>query len=191
MPHYTHDYEEINRNTPILDVAARLNLQLKQLNATQWRCPCPSGRADERGLLVTITPGKQVWYSHAAKVGGSVLQLVMFVQNLDPKNTDHRAKAASWIKGGIASEPEKSASGPRPTGGLKPVELVHDHPLVEVNGLMASDAARFGIGYREESTTGKPRAGEGNVLIPVYADGVLAGYLGVQEITWLPKEWRA
>jgi predicted DNA-binding transcriptional regulator AlpA len=82
-------------------------------------------------------------------------------------------------------EPEKSVTGDKPTGGFTPVEVEHDHPSVLVSGLEATDAKRFGIGYKAKG------AGNGNILIPVYADGRLAGYVGVQDVTWLPKEWKA
>lgn len=80
--------------------------------------------------------------------------------------------------------PEKSATGAKATGAFTPVEVDHDHPSLLVSGLEAADAKRFGIGYKAKG------AGNGNILIPVFDNGRLAGYVGVQEITWLPKEWR-
>lgn len=172
------DFSEVKRDHPIDRVAERLGLVLKP-HGQQLRGTCFSGEGGDRALV--ITPSKGVWYSHALKKGGDVIELVASAKNLAVRD------AALWITGAV---PEKTQTGSGPTAGLKPVELTHDHPMVLVSGLEADDATRFGIGYREE-VPGKTRAGAGNVLIPVYANGILAGYVGVQEITWLPEKWRA
>lgn len=169
------DFVQIKRDHPIDRVAARLGLELKP-HGQQLRGKCPSGEGDDRALVVT--PSKGVWYSHALKKGGDVLELVSVVNSMTVR------EAAQWIAG-TTPEPEKSASGGRPNADFKPVELTHEHPMVQVNGLEPTDAQRFGIGYKEKA------AGAGNILIPVYADGKLAGYVGCTEITWLPEKWRA
>jgi hypothetical protein len=166
------DFSRVKAEHSLESVAERLGLKLKQHGA-QFRGPCPSGQGDERALV--LTPGKG-WWSHAAKKGGSVIDLVAFVKDLSPKD------AAVWIDG--QAQPEKSASGSKSTD-FKPVELEHDHPMVLALGFTAEDAQRFGIGYKAKA------AGAGNVLIPVFAGGKLAGYIGATEIAWLPEKWRA
>lgn len=171
------DFAKIKAEHSLESVAERLGLQLKK-HGSSYRGPCPSGQGDERALI--ITPGKG-WWSHAAKKGGSVIDLVAFVKDCTPRD------AAIWIEGSQVSVPEKSTNGG--ANALKPVELVHDHPSVIVSGIEADDAKRFGIGYREP-VEGKKRAGEGHILLPVYDNGRLCGYVGVSEITWLPERWR-
>lgn len=175
------DFERIKANYPIEGVAERLNLKLKR-EGKQLRAACPSGQGGDRALV--ITPEKNVWFSQAVKKGGSVIDLVAFVNNLT------LPEAARWIEGNQVSAPEKSATRAVPNGGMNPVELVHDHPSVLVSGIEAEDAKRFGLGFREP-VEGKTRAGAGHILVPVYADGKLAGYVGCQEVTWLPDKWRA
>lgn len=175
------DFERVKAEHPIEGVAERLGLTLKR-EGQSLRGPCPSGRGGDRSLV--ITPAKHVFFSQAVKKGGSVIDLVAFVRNCTPK------EAAEWIEGKQVPVPEKSAIGGAPNGAFKPVELVHDHPCLLISGIEATDAQRFGLGYREP-VDGKKRAGEGHILVPVYADGKLAGYVGCQEITWIPDRWRA
>lgn len=166
------DFATVKAAHSLESVAERLGLKLTKHGAG-FRGPCPSGQGDERAFALTPNRG---WYSFATKKGGDVISLVEFVRNCTAK------EAAQWIAG---SEPEKSASGRSQTVDFKPVELTHDHPSVLVSGLEADDAKRFGIGFKEKA------AGAGNILIPVFAGGKLAGYVGVTEITWLPPQWRA
>lgn len=174
----TPDFQAIKRDHPIDRVAARLGLQLKP-QGNQLRGKCPSGEGDDRALV--ITPSKGLWYSHAMKKGGDVIELVSVVNKLSARD------AAQWIAG-ATPVPEKSI--PERANELKPVELTHDHPSLLVSGIEPEDAKRFGIGYREP-VEGKTRAGAGHILVPVYADGKLAGYVGCQEVTWIPDKWRA
>lgn len=171
---YSLDFGAIKAENPIEQVAERLGLVLKP-HGNQLRGQCPSGQGDDRGLVVT--PSKGVWFSHPMKKGGDVIELVAVVRNVSAKD------AAQWIAG--TPQPEKSATGRSQNADFKPVELTHDHPSVLVSGLEAEDAKRFGIGFKEKA------AGAGHILIPVYAGGKLAGYVGVAEITWLPEKWRA
>lgn len=180
MPDYKYDFAKIKADYPIADVAERLGLKLKR-EGQQLRGACPSGQGGDRALA--ITPEKGVFFSQAAKVGGSVIDLVMFVNKVD------RTAACAWITG-TATAPEKSVDGRTTNAEFKPVELTHDHPSVLISGIEEVDARRFGLGFREPAE-GKKRAGEGHILIPVYASGKLAGYVGVAEITWLPDKWRA
>lgn len=59
-----------------------------------------------------------------------------------------------------------------------------DHEAVIAVGLDTAFAARIGIGYRTKG------AGQGSVLIPIRnEDGEIEGYLGVQELTYIPKDF--
>jgi hypothetical protein len=168
------DFQAIKADYPIEQVAERLGIALKPHGA-QLRGPCFSGQGDDRALVVT--PARRVWYSHPLKKGGDVIELVSVMKDVSAKD------AAAWIAG--TQQPEKSATGRTPNAEFKPVELVHDHPSVLVSGLEADDAKRFGVGYKAKA------AGAGHILVPVYADGKLSGYVGCQEITWIPERWRA
>lgn len=176
MSGYKLDFAAIKREHPIEKVAERLGIALKP-HGHQLRGKCFSGQGDERALIVT--PAKGVWYSHVLKAGGDVLELVAAVKDVPVRD------AAAWIAG-APKEPEKSANGRATNAEFKPVELTHDHPSVLVH-FEAADATRFGIGFKEKA------AGAGNILIPVYDQETkkLAGYVGVQDITWLPEKWRA
>lgn len=172
MSGYKLDFAAIKSEHPIEQVAERLAIELKP-HGNQLRGKCFSGQGDDRALVVT--PARGIFYSHALKKGGDVIELVALAKNLTARD------AAQWIAG-ATTQPEKSANGR--TTEFKPVELVHDHPSVLVSGLEADDAKRFGIGFKEKGV------GVGNILLPVFDKGRLCGYVGVQEITWLPKDWR-
>ena len=68
---------------------------------------------------------------------------------------------------------------------LQPLaHLEYDHPAIVALGLDPNVAESLGIGYAPKGVA------RGNVVIPVReADGTLRGYLGVQELTFIPKDF--
>jgi hypothetical protein len=92
-------------------------------------------------------------------------------------------EAAAWIAG-ERSEPEKSASGDKPSEGFKPLEyLVHDHEAVIALGFEPDDAKRLGVGFAPRGVL------RGTVAIPIRTEqGHLAGYIGVTDAK-LPPRW--
>ena len=120
------DFEEVKRNHPIDEVAAKLGLQLKKNGGGSLRGPCPSGGGNERSLIVT--PEKGVWYSFATQKGGDVIALVSFVKDLVPKD------AAAWIVC-VDKKPGEMPSA-KPKEGFKELDyLDSDHQAVFAVGL--------------------------------------------------------
>lgn len=174
MSNYKLDFADIKANHPIEKVAERLGLKLKP-NGNTFRCACPSGEGDERGLV--ITPAKGVFYSFPAQKGGDVIALVQFVNGGSVKD------AATWIAG-PRTEPEKSAS-PQASDGFKELDyLIHDHEAVVALGLDPEDCKRIGIGWAPRGMM------KNTVCVPVRdKTGKLLGYVGSTDLR-LPASWR-
>jgi len=81
---------------------------------------------------------------------------------------------------------EKPVKQPKSNEKLQPLQyLEFDHPAVIALGIDAQVAEALGIGY-----AGKGVA-RGNVVIPIRdTDGTLKGYLGVTELTFIPKDFQ-
>lgn len=171
---YAVDFAKLKAEHPIEKVAERLGLKLKP-HGPQFRCACPSGEGDERGLV--ITPAKGAFYSFPAQKGGDCISLVAFTKGLSLKD------AAAWIQG-QAQQPEKSIQAGKPTEGFKPLDyLQHDHDAVIALGFDPEDAQRLGIGFAPRGVL------KGTVAIPVRTeDGKLAGYIGITDAR-LPPRW--
>lgn len=171
---YALDFAKIKAEHSIESVASRLGLKLKP-HGQAFRCQCPSGEGDERGMA--ITPAKQAFYSFPAQKGGDCISLVAFVRGCSPK------EAAAWIQG-QATQPEKSAQAERPSQGFQPLDyLQHDHDAVIALGFDPDDAKRLGIGFAPRGVL------KGTVALPVRTeDGKLSGYVGVTDAK-LPPRW--
>jgi hypothetical protein len=176
MSSYQYDFAKIKAEHSIESVAARLGLKLKPHGAA-FRCQCPSGEGDERGMA--ITPAKNAWYSFPAQKGGDVLSLVSFVRGCSPK------EAAAYIVGNQATSPEKSTRGDKPSEGFKPLDYLEtDHEAVVALGIEPEDAKRIGCGFAPRGIM------KGKVAWPVrLPDGTLIGYLGVTDVQ-LPSSWK-
>lgn len=143
----------------------------------------PPAVPDARKFVVT--PSKNLWFSFCCKVGGDQISLVAKVKNIPLRD------AALFLLGEepTASKPtapqEQGRSQPA-TSGLAPLSYLEaDHDAVTAIGIDPRIAAELGIGYR---TKGQ---GQGSIMIPVRDDtGTLRGYVGIQEATFLPKDFQ-
>jgi len=173
------DFAELKTRFTIEKTAELLGLTLKQSGQT-FRGPCPAcGSGGERAIVVT--PGKQVWYCWAAHVGGDLIALAAHIRKCEMK------AAAEWLDGGtVPSKKGTSGNQVPPTGdsSLKPLDLEYDHPAVAALGFSSEDAEALGIGYASRGIM------KGLVVAPIrLADGVLSGYIGLNDIAKLPPRW--
>lgn len=173
------DFQQVKADNPIEKVAELLGLQLKKAGNT-FRCPCPSGEGNDRGMV--ITPEKGVFYSFPKQKGGDCLALISFVKGCSPK------EAAEWLVGDKQPEKKQSASstkgGEKPSEGFSPLTYLDpQHEAVIALGFDPDDAAKLGIGFAPRGVL------KGHVAVPVRnEDGSIAGYIGIDEAK-LPPRW--
>lgn len=177
---YKVDFAEIKARFSIEKVADMLGLTLKPSGATM-RGPCTACK-DSGHRDLAITPGKG-FFCWRAKQGGDLIQLVAHIRACEVK------EAAEWLD--RTSSPETRSSKrntvPRtePERGMKALDYLEpDHPEVEALGFAPEIAVALGIGWAATGTM------KNHVLVPIrLEDGTLCGYLGVDDIACLPKQW--
>lgn len=169
------DFEDIKGRTTIAQAVELLKLDMKP-SGKQLRGRCPVCGGNDRGLVVT--PEKGVFYCFTQQEGGDLIALTAHINGTGVR------EAAEFINNSLTVPPEKVVKETRSNEKLQPLQyLQFDHPAVEALGLDPVKAEELGIGF-----AGKGVA-RGSVVIPVRdEDGVLQCYLGVQELTFIPKE---
>jgi hypothetical protein len=176
---YKTDFAELKQRFTIEKVADLLGLTLKPSGQTlRGECPAcnDSGHRD-----LAITPGKG-FFCWRAKQGGDLIQLVAHIRACEVR------EAAEWLDRTSSREPSpRKGTVPRtePERGMKALDYLEaDHPAVEALGFAPEIAVALGIGWAATGTM------KNHVLIPIrLEDGAIAGYIGVEEIATLPKQW--
>lgn len=169
------DFAKIKEEHSIERVAERLGFKLTKHGQT-FRCACPSGQGDDRGLV--ITPAKQVFYSFPAQKGGDCISLVALAKGMSLKD------AANWIQGDQGTVPEKSTQTEKPSEGFKPLDYLEpDHEAVAALGIEPDIATAIGCGFAPRGVL------KGTVAFPIRdARGKLLGYIGCTDVQ-LPPKW--
>lgn len=171
------DFDELKEHITIAEVVELLGLEMKP-SGKQLRGQCPVCGGNQRGLVVT--PEKGVYYCFTDQKGGDLIALAAHVQGVGMR------EAAEFIHNSSTVPREKAVKETKANEKLQPLPyLEHDHPAVEALGLDPAIAEANGIGYAPKGVA------RGNVVIPVRdSDGNLQGYLGVQELTFIPKDFQ-
>ena len=169
-----YDFEAIKEAFPVEKVITLLGLDMKE-KAGQHRGPCPACKSGgDRALAINST--KRSYYCFADGKGGDVISLTAHIKGITVK------EAAEWLQDSSSTAPPTKVKETQKLQTLAHME--HDHPAVEAIGLDTAVAQRLGIGFRTKG------AGQGSVLIPVRNEsGEVEGWLGVQELTYIPKDF--
>ena len=170
------DFDEIKSNMTIGEVVEILGLDMKQ-SGKQLRGQCPVCGGNDRGLVVT--PEKGVFYCFTNQKGGDLIALAAHINECGMRD------AAEFIHSSSTVPPEK-VKETNHNEKLQPLPyLEYDHPAVVALDLDPDKAEELGIGYAPKGVA------RGNVAIPVRDEhGHLHGYLGVQELTFIPKDFQ-
>jgi len=176
----TIDFEEVKAKVSIVDGLQKLGIDNLQVRNGQLRgsCPCCNDQ-NPRAFVVTVAKG--VWFCFSCKEGGDVLTLVAKVKGISVR------EAAQWL---IEDTPTTKPAAPQeqqertqPFHSLSYLEPEHEAVLAV--GFNPAFAKRVGIGYAPKGVA------RGSVLLPIRDEqGRLEGYVGVQEVTYLPADFQ-
>lgn len=194
MPKSYIDFRALKARIRIEQAAQMLQLQfVGRGNEQRTSCPaCQSG--GDRALSIDAKDDSFACWSQGNPppegYSGDVIGFVAHVKRTGMRNAaqmllDHFGGAAKPVAKATTPAPKKVEDG----GGSEfgPLDyLVSDHEAVQALGFAPATALALGIGY---SPRGSMR---GCVLIPVWVDGRLSGYVGLDlenGAVKLPKEW--
>lgn len=175
------DFQAVKAEAKIERVAEMLGFDLKEKNG-QLRGECIiCEQGGPRAFCITLS--KQAYFCFGCSTGGDVIQLVAQKEGVHQKEAAHKIVEMLSLKDHISGE--KTNKVQHLERGFKQLDyLKPDHEAVEALGIEPDDAERIGLGYAPRG------AGRGSVMIPVrLEDGTLVGYVGVQELTFVPREW--
>lgn len=189
MPGFV-DFQEVKSKVSFASAIDLLDLQLKK-SGNQWRGFCPACETGgERALVITDQRG---FYCFADKAGGDVIALAAHILNLPAKEAAQelaqRAGIVQVNSTGNNSSRERGGQrqeGSPHQGGMQPLQhLEHEHDAIVALGFDVEFCKAHGIGY---ATKGVVR---GSIAIPFRdQQGRLLGYLGVQDLTYLPPDFQ-
>jgi len=183
------DFQALKDSVSFGDAVTLLNLNLKKAG-NQWRGPCPACEAGgDRALVVTEGRGFYCW---AKRAGGDQIALAAHVLGIPAKEAAHELAT----RAGIVQVPERNSTSTRKgtvpeseagKRGLAPLSyLEHAHDAVIALGFDPGWCEHHGVGYAPRGVC------RGSVAIPFRDEaGVLLGYIGVEDITYLPTDFTA
>lgn len=180
------DFEEVKNAVSFEATLSHLSLDLKR-SGNQWRGPCPAcNGGGDRALVVTEGKG---FFCFALKKGGDQISLVAHVLDIPVKDAAvelaERAGIVPSRKGTVPSRtvPESEAGGGSKLSPLSYLDFEHDAVLAL--GFDPIVAKQLGIGYAPRGVC------RGSIAVPIRDDkGHLLGYLGVQDLTYLPPDFQ-
>lgn len=181
------DFQALKAAVSYADAADKLGLKLKQ-SGNQMRGECPACKSGgDRALVVTEGKG---YFCFAAQKGGDVLSLAAHILEVSVKDAaaflarDRNDNSNNTVTSSGHSEPQKvpevakktapAAQTPDTDNRLEKVaaRLVYEHAEVQALGLSPQTAEELMVGYDKRGIM------RGRVLIPLYRDGELAGFMG-------------
>lgn len=182
------DFSAVKEAVSFADAIKHLELEMKQ-TGNQWRGPCPNCQTGGDRALV-ITDGKG-YFCFADHKGGDVIALASHILKLPAKDAAQElaeragiVQVRSTVQFGTRSTVPKSEGGG--DSKLSPLSyLEHDHDAVVALNLDPDFCKKQGIGYAPRGVV------RGSVAIPFRDEtGVLLGYFGVQDLTYLPPDFQ-
>lgn len=208
------DYRGIRASLNVERVFDWLGLDMRPYgNSGQLRGPCPMCNSRSTNTLV-YTPSEESWCCQGTcqprpgkrRAGGDIIDLVGRIRGISNPDAaqlldreflgnsnamperEHRtaSRRATVPSKRTQEERQEPATRKNESAGMQPVELVHDHEMVEQLGFKPADAEALGIGFQRRGTM------PGYVLLPIrLSDGTLSGYVGIDPETGikLPKTW--
>lgn len=185
------DFSTVKEAVSFTDAMEYLGLKLKRAG-NQWRGPCPACKsAGDRALVITEGRGFYCW---GQKRGGDQIALAAHILDIPAKDAAQELAE----RAGIVPVPERNSTSGKvqsrtvpeseAVGGskLSPLSYLEpDNEAVVALGLDPEFCKAHGIGYAPRGVV------RGSVAIPFRDEqGVLLGYFGVQDLTYLPPDFQ-
>ena len=166
------DFAALKAAMTIEQAAQHLGLKLNP-EGDKFRALCPACKTEDRRAVV-ITPSKGLFYCFTAAEGGDLIRLAAHCRQEPIKDAakflwNRTCTSTGTVHGSDSPKPAKV-----PDQKLEKVaaRLERKHPEVQALGLTPEMAEALGIGYDKKGIL------RGRVLIPLYKDGELAGFMG-------------
>ena len=176
------DFASLKERVSIVDALRLLDITHLKPRGNQLRGACPICH-DENDRKFVVTPSLNLFHCFACHAGGDQLTLVSKLRDISLRD------AALWLSGDTAPNekpvPQEQGRSQPATSGFHALDYLEpEHEAVLSLGINPAAAKRLGIGYAPKGVA------RGSVLIPVRNEqGKLEGYIGVQEISYLPRDF--
>ena len=176
------DFASVKEKVGIVDALQLLGIDGLKPHNNQLRGQCPlCNGADPRKFVVT--PARDLWYSFCCKVGGDQISLVAKVKDIPLRD------AAIFLSGEKEPAPKRATAPQEQSERNQPLHaldyLEPEHQAVLAVGINPIVAKRLGIGFAPKGVA------RGHVLLPIRDEqGLLHGYIGLEEATFLPKDFQ-
>ncbi len=183
------DFAAVKEAVSFSDAIELLDLKLRQ-SGNQWRGFCPTCKgSNERALVITDGRG---FYCFSDHKGGDVIALAAHVLNLGVKQAAQELAERAGIVQVPSTRTRNSTRSTVPEGEgeagskLSPLSYLEpDHEAVVAIGFDPEWCKTYGVGYAPRGVV------RGSVAVPFRDErGVLLGYLGVQELTYIPADFQ-
>ncbi|MCR2833493.1 CHC2 zinc finger domain-containing protein [Parerythrobacter lacustris] len=183
------DFAAVKEAVSFAQAVSLLDLPLKR-QGNQWRGPCPRcQQGGDRALVVTEGRG---FFCFSEKKGGDVISLAAHILDIPAKDAAAELAELAGLtdRTSQGTNPRTSRTVPESEGvegsKLSPLSyLDHEHEMVIALGFDSAFCEEHGIGYAPRGVV------RGSIAIPLRSDrGALLGYIGVQDITYLPADFQ-
>lgn len=183
------DFAAVKEAVSFSQAIEYLNLEVKRAG-NQWRGACPAcNTTDDRKLVITEGRG---FFCFAEHKGGDVIALAAHVLAIPVKQAAQELAERAGIVQVPSTRTRTSTRSTVPEGEgeagskLSPLSYLEaDHEAVVALGFDPEWCKTHGVGYAPRGVV------RGSVAVPFRDErGVLLGYLGVQELTYIPADFQ-
>ena len=180
------DFQAVKEAVSFADAVQYLDLAMKK-QGNQFRGICPKCGGNERGLVLTEGKGYFCFSDHK---GGDVIALAAHVLNIPTKEAAQRLADLAGIVQVPSTSTRTKSTVPESEGAegskLSPLSYLEpEHDAVVALGFDPEFCKKHGIGYAPRGVV------RGSVAIPFRDEqGVLLGYIGLQDITYIPPNFQ-
>jgi DNA primase len=180
------DFAEVKERVSFAEALSCLGLELKG-SGNQWRGPCPACKSGgDRALVVTEGRG---FFCFSLKKGGDQIALAAHILDVPAKDAARTlAQHAGLLPGAAPRTGPKTVPESEGAEGskLSPLSYLEpEHDAVLALGFDPEVAKTLGIGYAPRGVC------RGSIAVPIRNErGALLGYLGVQDLTYLPPDFQ-
>lgn len=198
MREYRVNFDRLKEDVSFGQVITMLDLRLKR-EGSDWRGRCPACKDDSKRPALWISPTHFRCHASAeSHAKGDIINLVRHVRGL--RNREAAEAIAEHFGIDHSQKPEPASpqvparSQPAPVAREEPrkgtfdpekilSELAYEHEAVAALGLKPDQAEALGIGFKKAGLHARM------VVFPLYRDGAIVGFAGLDGGLKLPKQF--